>query len=317
MGTPTPGASPFVLDQQRNAAGAAALQSAGIPVTGGSTVNPGSFDMSQFTGGYTPEPGTPTSKVYLGPTAKRKNAGPDRGPVGFGGGGNIDFTGSEEMNYSEAKLIPLEWDAAKKRDFISKGILYKIRGFNADMGMPELMDAWDDMVKSAQAFSTDKQKWTPWDVMNSYQKDEKSGTIKSKDGDWLLDAATNEKIKYIGPRTKTTTDKRINLSSAEDVRAITTQMLTELLGRAPTPDELAKYRTSINGYESDNPEITKTTSHYDDQKEVVSQESTTAGGTTDAARQSLIQDSAVKTQEYGKFQSGTTYFNALMQMLGG
>lgn len=289
--------------------GQSVINQYGISVTGGSTVNPSPTYVSQ--------PGTSMSKVYMGPVVKRENQGPTYGPVGFGGGGNLDFTGSEELTYEEARMAPLSWSEAKRRDFISKGILYKIPGFDADMGMPEVMSAWDDMVKASQAYTTETSKWSPWDVMNSYQKDAKSGTIKSKDGDWLLDAATGEKIKYIGPKTKTTTDKKIDLSSAEDVKAITTQMLTELLGRAPSSEELAKYRASINGYEGANPLNTVTTSHLDDRGEVVSQDTTSSGGVTDAARQSLIQGQVVGTDEFGKYQSGTTYFNALMQMLGG
>ncbi len=295
----------------------------GIDVTGGSSVSVPGYSTSSV---------NPTTKIYMGSgfnrdafmgkatgtgkvydpdrgsfVQQRGTSGPGQGPLNPDG----DFT-----SYDEANMIPGSWTDAQKRDFISKGILYKLPGFNADMGMPEIMKEWGNLVDNAAILSRTGKDWSPWMVMESYANDDKGfGTIKK--GDWLYDAATGEKIKYVGPKTKTTTDKRIDLSSAEDVKAITTQMLTELLGRAPTVEELAKYKTSINGYESSNPAVTTTTSHLDDQGEVTAQDSVTEGGATDAARSTLIQDAATKGPEYGKFQSGTTYFNALMQMLGG
>jgi hypothetical protein len=151
--------------------------------------------------------------------------------------------------------------------------------------------------------------------MESYKTDGKFGTVRR--GDWLYDIATGEKVKYVGPKSKTTTNKNVNLSSPEDVRALTTQMLSELLGRAPTPEELSKYRAAINGYEEANPEVTTTTSTLNDQGEVVAQSSKTTGGASAAARGTLVEDAAKKGPEYGKFQSATTYFDAMMQMIGG
>jgi hypothetical protein len=233
-------------------------------------------------------------------------------PTGATKGGR----GNEYLDYANASTIPLSWSDKQKRDFISKGILYKMPGFNADMGMPEIVDAWGDIVDKAIALSTQGANWSPEDVINSYANDNKNfGTVKR--GDWLYDAASGEKVKYVGPRTKTTTDTRVNLSSAEDVKAITTSMLTELLGRAPTPKELAQYRSTITGYEEKNPEVSTTTSHLDDQGEVTKQDTKTSGGVTDAARQSLITEQATQGPEYGKYQSATTYYNAMMQMLGG
>lgn len=313
--------------------GQSILDQMGIGVTGGSTVSP----SGMFTVGGKPGPG---SKVYLGynfdrslltggSTTTGKVYDPDRGSFvqqrsttssqGPYAPGYNPNSSQSQVDYNDAIGVPMTWSEAQKRDFISKGILYKIPGFGPDMGMPEVMDAWKSLVDSSVEFSQNSNKpWSPQDVMNSYANDNKNfGTVKSKDGDWLLDAATGERIKYIGPRTKTTTDRRIDLSSAEDVKALTTQMLTELLGRAPTAEELAKYRSSINNYEDANPAVTTTISHLNDRGEVESQDQSTVGGTTDAARQSLIQDSVTGTQEFGKYQSGTTYFNALLQMLGG
>lgn len=265
-----------------------------------------------------------SGSVYLGPKLGPKTALNQSGPYSpeylknqtqGPKVGNYNYTGKNEMSYESARLMPTSWDDKQKKDFIAKGILYKIPGFSSDMGMPEIVSAWDDLVKSSMAFSQSGSQWSPWDVMDSYKKKENFGTVRR--GDWLYDAATGDKVKYVGPRSKTTTSKNIDLSSAEDVKALTTQMLTELLGRAPTVEELAKYRASINGYENANPEITTTTSKLDDMGEVVSQSSKTTGGASQAAIGGLVSDAAKEGPEYGKFQGATTYYNALMQMVGG
>src|SRR6478752_5526588 len=82
------------------------LRQNGISVTGGSTVNPSTTFVSQ--------PGTPMSMVYLGGAigkgdqdryVKPRGAGPDSGPVGFGGyrSGNLDYTGTREVTYEDAR----------------------------------------------------------------------------------------------------------------------------------------------------------------------------------------------------------------------
>lgn len=264
--------------------------------------------------------GIGTGSIYLGPKLgpKQQNPsgpGPYALPKAGPGLGNYDYTQSNSAPYDSAKMMPLGWDEKQKNEFISKGILYKIPGFSADMGMPEVMSVWDDLIKTSAAFSASGENWSPWDVMDSYKKKQNFGTIRR--GDWLYDAASGEKVKYVGPKTKTTTDKRVDLSSPEDVKALTTQMLTELLGRAPSVEELAKYRASINGYENANPEVTTTTSTLDDMGEVVSQSSKTTGGASQAAIGGLVEEGAKQGPEYGKFQSATTYFNAMMQMITG
>lgn len=297
MTTPVPGP---------NNQGLNALSKYGINISGGSSVTSSGPGVG--------------AKVYMGPNAKRTKVGPlapRYGPYAPGQEPGVPYLKGDTADYNQAIGTPMNWDESQKRDFISKGILYKMPGFSANMGQPEIMDAWKSLVDSSVEFTQQSgQKWSPYDVMASYATDDKNfGTIRK--GDWLYDARTGEKIKYVGPKNKTTVAKNVNLSSAEDVRALTTQMLTELLGRAPTTEELAKYRASINGYEEKNPEIATTTQTFNDQGEAVSQSTTTTGGASQAALGGIVEQGAKKGPEYSKYQSGTTYFNALMQMIAG
>lgn len=308
------GGTPYQLNQNSGSGlgrGQSIVQSMGVNVTGGSTVAPGASAP-----GFQAPPGSPTSTVYMG--AQFKGAKPPAGSGPYAPGYRAPYTGGGGMSYAEASMLPTTWSEKELRSFVNKGILYKAQGFSADMGMPEIVNAWQGLVQNAQQFSQSGTDWSPYDVLETYnQKPGSFGTTKSADGDWLLDARTGERIKYIGPRSKTTTSKHVDLSSPEDVRALATQSLTELLGRAPTAEEMTKYRASIAGYEKSNPQLTTTTTQINDQGEATGESSTTSGGATDAARAGLISDEAKQGPEYGKFQSATTYFNAMMQMMGG
>ena len=280
------------------------------------TPTPEAFDRNAYMGGIDGLVTNPGS-AFSGSGKNFKIS--DSTPIYLGGGAYQGSTFTKNVqSYGQARLDPLNWDEQSLKQFVNKGLLAKIPGFEAGMGMPEIMSAWDDLVKSAIGFNQLKggKEWTPYDVLDTYSNNEgKFGTIKR--GDWLYDVATGEKVKYVGPKTKTRTDKAIDLSSPEDVKAIATQALTELLGRAPNAEELAKFRSSINADERESPQVTTTTETLSDMGEVVSTSAVRSGGVSDAAREMAISEEAKKGPEFGKFQSATTYYNAMMQMISG
>lgn len=281
--------------------------------------------------------GMSLSDVSANPYSRQLNA-PDINSKIYLGGGN-QFIGAavsepmrrkmaEEagsMSYGQARGLPVQWmtqDQGKLKEFVNTGILRKIPGFDVGMGMPEILSAWDELLKNAWVMNQTGSKtasgeqWTPWDVMNTYSNSGMNfGTVRK--GDWEYDIATGERLRYVGPKTKVSSQQRIDLSSPEQVQALTTQMLTELLGRAPNAEELAKYKTAINAYEQANPLVSTTTETLNDMGEVVNTATTQKGGVTNEARGQLISTEAKKGPEYGKYQAGTTYWNALMQLLGG
>lgn len=227
------------------------------------------------------------------------------------------------LTYDQARLLPSQWmesDPNMLKQLVNKGILNKVPGFQVGMGMPDIISAWDELVKSSYEMNQSKtngaKKWTPWDVLDTYGNTKMNfGTVRQ--GDWLYDIATGAKVKYVGPKSKTTTSRDVNLSSAEDVKALTTQVLTQALGRAPTAAEVAQYKSTINAQENENPTLTTTTQTMNDQGEVGSQSTKTTGGFDSTAQAQLVQDQAAKSPEFAKYQSGTTYWNALMQMMTG
>lgn len=274
--------------------------------------------LSSGTLGVTPFSNTgplPTDSIFVGAQALGR-------PVGTRGHDPHRYSGF--TTYQEAQSLPGQWyssDPNLYKSFVSKLIMYKYPGASSDMGIPEAMSAWDDLLKMAITLNKAQGKnlktnWTPWAILESYNR--KPGSLGThREGDFLVDNATGERVKYVGPKTKTTKQSAIDLSNHEQVQAIAEQALTQMIGRAPTTKELAQFKATLNGYEREHPEITTTTDHYDDMGNVTASDVVHSGGVSDAARAGLITGGVKKTKEYGKYQSGTTYFNALMQMVGG
>lgn len=242
--------------------------------------------------------------------------------------GDVKGHGYEEMTYDAARILPTGWGPERIKQFVNRGIMYGIPGFDVGMGMPEIVSAWDELVKASAIFSAGGKKWTPWDVMETYGgKEGKFGTMTK--GDWVYDVATGERLKYVGKTTRKTTSEQVDLSSPEEVQALVTQVLREALGRAPNEKELARFKATISGFEKEHPlvtEVTETATAESIEAARLSggdvftgaqQKSVTSGGVTDAARAALVQAPTEETKEYGKYQAGTTYWDAMMQMIGG
>lgn len=272
-------------------------------------------------GGMSSSQLTDSSIVYVGDMGRPKNL---QGPYGP--------TMPYSTQYAQARLAPRDWSAEQLKTFVNKGIINKVPGFEAGMGLPEVLDAWDKLINTSfqlnQGLAEGEKKWTPMDVLATYANDKGNQGTK-REGDWIYDVATGERIKYVGKTTRTQKSKEVDLSSAEEVQALTTQILREALGRAPTAKELAQFKSTITGYEQAHPTVTTTTATITPEQieearvsgrdvwENAETSSVTKGGVSDAARAQLVQDPTMQTKEYGKYQSGTTYFNALMALIGG
>lgn len=227
---------------------------------------------------------------------------------------------SGTTSYQSAQNLPALWynnNPGAYKDFINKAILYKLPGASPDMGLPEAGETWDKLLQTAINLSkTTGRQWSPWDVLESYNR--KPGSLgTSRQGDWLIDNSTGERVKYVGPKTKTVTGRSVDLSSPEEVQALAQQILTQMIGRAPTDKEIAQFKASMNAFERENPEITTTTETYNEMGEVVDTNVVRSGGASEAALSGIVQEKVKDTKEYGKYQGGTTLFNALLQMVGG
>lgn len=232
------------------------------------------------------------------------------------------FTQEREMtSFQDASRMPMDWDEKQLKEFVNKAILYKVPDASPDMGMPEILNIWDDMLRVAWATSTPDKPVTPWDILDSYAKtDGKFGTTVQNG--WVIDLSTGKRIGYKGDLTKKTKRTEVNLTSPEEVHALMNQALADALGRAPTDNELAAFRASVAGMEAARPQTSEVTTTYKPNLETgeleeVSSNAVSSGGVSSGDIQQAASQAAKGTPEYGKYQSGTTYFDAMMQMITG
>lgn len=184
------------------------------------------------------------------------------------------------------------WDQATKDKFLAQASL---AGYDTSgMKDGQLAALWGSYVSQAAQYYGSGVAVTPWDIM-------------------AKDRAQRESAK---PRSVTQKSTSYDLSTEGDARAIFYTAAQQLLGRDPTKAEAKSFQTALNKMERANPTITTTTSNYLGQ-ELQSQESTTEGGVKEGARQMEAMDVAKAKPEYGAYQAATTYFDALMNTIGG
>lgn len=206
-----------------------------------------------------------------------------------------------------------DWSNKRRQDFIAQA---KIAGLiSADGGAVEGAKIWRELVSEASYFGVSKRnKISPWDILSSYVKAKGgAGAVWQKDPsnpDFEVNSVTGER-RYVGPRFKTTTDRRVDFSDPATASAIATRVFQDLMGRDPGKGELGAFADALHAAEAKNPVLTTTTTEFDAQGNPVNQSATSQGGMTDAGRAYLAEQKVKKTKEYGVVQAVTTYQNAL------
>lgn len=186
------------------------------------------------------------------------------------------------------------WDQATRDKFLTQASLAGYDTKNMKDG--QLAALWGNYVAQAASYYGAGVTVTPWDIM-------------------AKDRAQREAYMNT-PRTVKQTSKSYDLSTEGDARAIFYTAAQQLLGRDPTKAEVSAFQKSLNAMERQNPTVTTTTANYLGDT-LQSQESTTTGGVKEGARQMMSMDQAKAKPEYGAYQAATTYFDAMMDMLGG
>lgn len=206
--------------------------------------------------------------------------------------GSFATTPMETGTVSSVTAQYYSWDQKTKDKFLAQASL---AGYNVEgMKDAQLAAIWGSYVQQAGEYFKTGQKVTPWDIM-------------------AKDRAQRESA---APRSVTQKSTAYDLSTEGDARAIFYTAAQQLLGRDPTKAETKSFQSALNKMERANPTVTTTTSNYLGEQ-LQSQESTTQGGVKEGARQMEAMDMAKAKPEYGAYQAATTYFDAMMQMLGG
>lgn len=186
------------------------------------------------------------------------------------------------------------WDQKTRNKFLSQ---LNLAGYDtSQLRDGQIAQLWGAYSQQAAEYFARGKKVTPWDVlaMDMQQREAYMNT----------------------PRSVTQSSTSYDMSTREDAHGIFMTAAQQLLGRDPTKAEVASFQKALNAYEKANPTVTtQTTSYMGDT--VTGQTSTTKGGVKEGARQLMAVEDVKADPEYGAYQAATTYFDAMMDMIGG
>lgn len=213
--------------------------------------------------------------------------------------GEMRFTAGTNYYDKTSKLSAVanqyyNWDPKTKDKFLTQ---LNLAGYDTNnLRDDQVAQLWAGYAQQAAAYYAAGNKMTPWDIL---AKDRQA-----------REAYMNT------PRSVTQTSTNYQMSTREDAHALFLQAAQSLLGRDPTKSEISTFQKALNAYEKKNPTVTTTTSNYVGDQ-LKSQSSTSKGGVSENARALMAQEDIKKDPEYGAYQAATTYFDAMMQMIGG
>lgn len=204
------------------------------------------------------------------------------------------FSNDKTATLSQVAGQYYNWDQKTRDKFLSQ---LNLAGYDtSQMRDGQIAQMWAAYAQQASSYFANGKKITPWDVLEMDMKQREA---------------------YMNtPRSVTQTSTSYDMSTREDAQAIFLQAAQSLLGRDPTKSEISAFQKALNAYEKANPTVTtQTTSYLGDT--VTGQTSTTKGGVKEGARQLMAVEDVKKDPEYGAYQAATTYFDAMMDMIGG
>lgn len=158
---------------------------------------------------------------------------------------------------------------------------------------------WQETVRLASNYyMAANKKVTPWQALD------------------ILGGSTMGGAGAGGPKTQTGTSTSVHVPTVEDAHVLTKQLFQSLMGRDPTGAELDQYASMVTAYARKHPDKTTTTTTTDGKGNSTST-SSSSGGVSEAAMQDTLAEQAKADPEYGAYQAATTYYNALLQAIGG
>lgn len=186
------------------------------------------------------------------------------------------------------------WDDKTKNKFLSQ---LNLAGYDTNsMKDSQIAQLWGTYASQAAQYYSQGRKMTPWDIL-AKDREQREAYMNT-------------------PRSVTQSSTSYDMSTREDAHGIFLQAAQSLLGRDPTKAEIGAFQKALNAYEKANPTVTTQTTNYMGDT-VTGQTSTTKGGVKEGARQVMAMEDVKADPEYGAYQAATTYYDAMMEMIGG
>lgn len=200
---------------------------------------------------------------------------------------------------TEATNLPYTWSQKKIQETMAK---MRSAGINVTT-FDQLNQTWTALTQRAAmtfALSGGEQKVTPWDVLEMNKSEAQSaGTL----------------VNYQNGVQKSRSKSVFDISEGEAFSVLQSQ-LTQMLGRAPSDEEVRDFTHNVNQQAAANPAITETVSHYKNGRIVNQTTDPIQAGYNGADAQKQAYDDARAAPDYAEYQSATTLFNAAQSALG-
>lgn len=125
-----------------------------------------------------------------------------------------------------------------------------------------------------------------------------------------------------GPKHYTETDRSVDLTDPSTAQGLVTDAITNALGRAPTPEEVTAFTSTLQATETANPQVTvsttDTTGDVDPTTGIAKNTTKNAvqAGGVDPQQIAKSYVMANNGPEMGAYQAGTSYYNAALAALG-
>jgi hypothetical protein len=198
------------------------------------------------------------------------------------------------VKLSEVANQYYNWDTKTKNKFLTQ---LGLAGYDTQsMKDSQIASLWGNYAAQAAQYFSQGKRLTPWDIL-AKDRDQREAYLNT-------------------PRSVTQTSTNYDMSTREDAHGIFLQAAQSLLGRDPTKAEIGAFQKALNAYEKANPTVTTQTTNYMGDT-VTGATSTTKGGVKEGARQLMAMEDVKADPEYGAYQAATTYFDAMMEMIGG
>lgn len=249
-------------------------------------------------------PGQSRKKTLYVPSRFSGNRGTLPGPPDAQGNtteiqtsGVLAIRDAEDVQRDVRRMSGSELDALARK-LVDAGVLEE------DYTRLDLEKAWENLVGLASDWylANPDSILTPEDMIDLYG---------GPNGRGLAGGAKSK------PSVRTVVDKQVDLSSADDARAMLERMLYEHLGRRPTGREADDFQAALNEAQRKNPATVTTTTNYDAEGYKTGSSATRSGGFDAGAFAESYAREGDNEKEYAQYQAATTYFDALMAAIKG
>lgn len=209
-----------------------------------------------------------------------------------------DHQHSGASTVAEAQNSIRSWSKAEQDAFAQS--VYKMGLVKDPNDWLAVVAVWEAAVSEAASwYAAGNTGMTPWSVLP------------------LLATSTNKPGAGGSTGPKRTSQESTSIPTVLGAKATITAMFQNALGRDPSKGELDRYTNMLVGTAKKKPTVTTTDYSYDKNGQIIDTKSNTTGGFDSGDQQQAVTDSVKGTKEYGAYQAATTYYNTLMQMVGG